>query len=105
MQKLLLTLMLLTFNLFGNDGVYTLSGNQLIPIKESKISIKKEVLTITRIEDNNLDVKVEYTLFNPDESKEILVGFEAAEPYGDVQSEPVRGGHPYMQKFSVLINN
>jgi len=105
MQKLLLTLMLLTFNLFGNDGVYTLSGNQLIPIKESKISIKKEVLTITRIEDNHLDVRVEYTLFNPDESKEILVGFEAAEPEGDVQSEPVRVGHPYMQKFSVLINN
>jgi len=105
MQKLLLTLMLLSFNLFGNDGAYTLSGNQLIPIKESKISIKKEVLTITRVEDGILDVRVEYTLFNPTKSKEILVGFEAAEPEGDVQSEPVNGGHPYMKFFSVLINN
>jgi len=87
MKKLLLTLMILSLNLFGNDGTYTLSGNQLIPIKESKISIKKEVLTITRIEDKNLDVKVEYTLFNPTKTKEILVGFEAAEPYGDVQRE------------------
>ena len=104
MKKTLLTLILLSINLFANDGAYTLSGNQLIPIKESKISIKKEILTITRLDDGNLDVKVEYTFFNPHKTKEVLVGFEAAEPEGDVQSESINGEHPYMKNFSVLMN-
>jgi len=105
MKKLLLTLILLSLNLFGNDGAYTLSGNQLIPIKESKISIKKEVLTINCVDNKNLDILVEYTLFNPDNSKEILVGFEASEPDGKNQLSPLNGEHPYMKDFSVLINN
>jgi len=105
MKKIFL-LLLITLNLYGNDGAYTLSGNQLIPIGESNISIKKEVLTITRLDDDNgtLEVKVEYTLFNPTEAKTILVGFEAAEPEGDVTEEPVNGGHPYMKSFSVVMN-
>lgn len=73
-------------------------------MKESKISIKKEVLTITRLNDDTLDVKVEYTFFNPNKAKKVLVGFEASEPDGDVQSESKNGEHPYMKNFSVIIN-
>ena len=106
MKKVLLWIMFLSLVLHANDGAYTLSGNQLIPINESNISIKKEVLTITRIDDEEgiLDVKVEYTFFNPSKSKTIVVGFEAAEPDGDVTTEPVNGGHPYMKSFSVEMN-
>ena len=103
-KAVLFLLILFTLNIFANDGAYTLSGNQLIPMKESKISIKKEVLTITRLNDDTLDVKVEYRFFNPTKAKKVLVGFEAAEPDGDVQSESKNGEHPYMKKFSVIIN-
>jgi len=101
---LLLWFTLVSSFLYANDGGYTLSGNQLIPIKESEISIKKELLTITLLDNNILDVKVEYTFFNPSKPKEILVGFEASEPEGDVETEPVNGGHPYMKSFSILMN-
>ena len=106
MKKSLLWITLLSLALHANDGAYTLSGNQLVPINESKISIKKEILTITRLDEENgiLDVKVEYTFFNPSKSKTIVVGFEATEPDGDVTTESVNGGHPYMKSFSVLMN-
>ena len=103
-KRVLFFSILFTLNIFANDGAYTLSGNQLIPIKESKISIKKEVLTIRRLDDGALDVKVEYTFFNPQKAKKVLVGFEAAEPEGDVTTKPVNGGHPYMKRFSVVMN-
>ena len=103
-KRVLFSLMLLSLFVDANDGAYTLSGNQLVPMKESNISIKKEVLTITRLDDDTLDVKVEYTFFNPNKAKKVLVGFEAAEPDGDVTTKPVNGGHPYMKRFSVLMN-
>ena len=103
-KRVLFSLMLLSLFVDANDGAYTLSGNQLVPMKESNISIKKEVLTITRLDDETLDVKVEYTFFNPNKAKKVLVGFEAAEPDGDVTTKPVNGGHPYMKRFSVLMN-
>ena len=100
-------LLCMTIFLESNDGGYTMSGNQLVPIEVSDISIKKEVLSIKRVKSNHneyLDVKVEYTFYNPNKEKKILVGFEAFEPDGDVNSEPVNGGHPYMKNFSVLVN-
>jgi len=103
MKKLLLFI-LITITLYSNDGAYTLSGNQLVPINESNISVKKEILTITRLDKGILDVKVEYTFFNPNKEKTIVVGFEAAEPEGDVETEPINGGHPYMKSFSVVMN-
>lgn len=105
--KVILVLLLITIFSQANDGGYTMSGNQLVPIEVSDISIKKEVLSIKRVESNHneyLDVKVEYTFYNPNKAKKILVGFEAFEPYGDVDSEPVNGGHPYMKDFLVLVN-
>ncbi len=104
MKKTLLYL-LTTLSLWANDGAYTMSGNQLIPIFESNISIPKEVLTIKRLKDGLLDVTVEYTFYNPDKRKKVMVGFEADEPSGDVDGTPKNGGHPYMSEFSVMMNN
>ena len=54
---------------FANDGVFYASGNQLIPITETDISVKKEVLTINRVGDY-LEVIVYYEFFNPVGEKE-----------------------------------
>ena len=43
----------------ANDGVFYASGNQLIPITETEISVQKEVLTINRVGDH-LEVTVYY---------------------------------------------
>ena len=104
MIKILL-IILTTLTLWSNDGGYTMSGNQLIPIFDSNISIPKEVLTIKRLKDGLLDVTVEYTFYNPNKRKKVMVGFEADEPSGDVDGTPKNGGHPYMSEFSVMMNN
>jgi hypothetical protein len=109
-MKFLITLfvfVIVDVSLYANDGAYTMSGNQLIPIVEKNIAVKKEILSIKRLPvDNNLmEVTVYYEFFNPVNDKEVLVGFEAASPTGDVNGTPVNGGHPYMTDFTVQLNN
>ena len=45
-----------------------------------------------------------YEFFNPQNEKEIIVGFEAFSPEGDVDQTPVNGQHPYMSHFTVNMN-
>ena len=86
---------------FANDGVYYTQGNQLIPANETDVSVKKEVLTLTRKE-NVVQVSVYYEFFNPADEKEVLVGFEAESgDYTDPISFPE---HPYMHNFKVAVN-
>ena len=66
----------------ANDGSYYASGNQIIPLQETDISAKKEVLTIKRIEGDKVRVTVDYVFHNPTEEKTILMGFEAGSPRG-----------------------
>lgn len=89
---------------FANDGAFYMRGNQLIPLHESAISIKKEVLMVKRIEGDYLQVTVAYVFDNPSEEKELLVGFEAPSPQGDVNGMPINGSHPYITNFSVIMN-
>lgn len=88
----------------ANDGAFYARGNQLIPIVETDISVQKEVLTIKRIANDYLRVTVSYIFNNPTTEKELLVGFEAASPSGDVDGAPKNGQHPYMSNFSVNMN-
>lgn len=97
-------LILLTLNLFANDGSYYTSGNQLIPINETDISVKKEVLQIIRINEHEVKIVVDYDFINPTNTKEIIVGFEAPSPQGDVNGYPKDGKHPYIRDFTVLMN-
>jgi len=106
-MKKLSVILLLLFTMIGakaNDGVFYASGNQLIPITETDISVKKEVLTITRVGDH-LEVTVYYEFFNPSKPKDLLVGFEAEPPYpyGD-DDLSVYPEQPYMRNFTVLVN-
>lgn len=94
----------LTTSLLANDGVFYVSGNQLIPMTENKITVKKEILNIKRIDGDNVEVNVYYEFYNPDESRNLVVGFEAAAPSGDVYDWNKTNGHPFIYRFSVLMN-
>jgi hypothetical protein len=102
-QFLLLLLNLSLFSL-ANDGAYYGSGNHLIPIFETEISVKKEILSIKR-NGSKMEVTVYYEFFNPSKDKEILVGFEAFSPEGDVDGTPKNSQHPYMYDFTVNLND
>ena len=92
---------------FANDGVYYTSGNQLIPITETEIAVKKEILDITR-KDGVMQVHVYYEFYNPGEEKTLLVGFEALPPSGawEMSEEEYKRltDHPFIQDFTVKIN-
>lgn len=91
-------------NSIANDGVYYTSGNQLIPIVETRISVKKEILNIKRVGRDFL-VCVYYEMYNPDEARDLEVGFEANSPGGEREgSLPLNGRHPYIYEFTVNIN-
>lgn len=97
--------MLFVLSMFANDGAYFISGNQLIPINETSVEVRKEILSLKKVGDY-LEVTVDYTFFNPEKkSKTILVGFEAFSPEGDANFYPKNGQHPYMMNFTVNMNN
>ena len=88
----------------ANDGVFYAAGNQLIPITETDISVKKEVLTINRVGDH-IEVTVYYEFFNPVGEKELLVGFEAESPYNDFEDFTKHlPRHPHIRNFKVSMN-
>ena len=109
MKKILLLLYVIIFNItcWANDGVYYTSGNQLIPITETQISVQKEILDITQ-QDSKMLVHVYYEFYNPGEEKTLLVGFEALPPSGawSMSEEEYKKltDHPYIQDFTVKIN-
>ena len=97
----------LCFHLKANDGAYLGSGNQLIPILDSDITVQKEILSITRNAKNDrmVDVSVYYEFRNPGKAKILTVGFEAVSPYGDARVTPDKGKHPYITDFSINVND
>ncbi|SDG45614.1 YARHG domain-containing protein [Epilithonimonas hungarica] len=102
---LLILLMLSGYSVFANDGAFFAKGNQLIPINETDITVRKEILTLKKIRNQFIEVTVYYEFFNPKEDKKITVGFEAFSPEGDVDGSPKNGKHPYMRDFTVELNN
>lgn len=107
MNRILFVTLLTISNHFtyANDGSFYAKGNQLIPINETQISVKKEILSLKKIRNQYLEVTVYYEFFNPGEEKKITVGFEAFSPEGDVDGTPKNGHHPYIRDFTVELNN
>ena len=91
--------------IFANDGAYYTSGNQLIPMYESDISVRKEILSIKKIDGDKVLVNVYYEFYNPKGNKNILVGFEAGYPEGDTDARPKNGHHPNISRFTVKMND
>jgi len=100
-----IVLILTSVSAFANDGAFFAKGNQLIPINETDITVKKEILTLKKVRNQVIEVTVYYEFFNPKEDKKITVGFEAFSPEGDVDGAPKNGQHPYMRDFKVELNN
>jgi len=91
--------------LFANDGAYYMSGNQLIPIKNTNIQIQKEVLTIKKVSERYAQVNVYYEFLNSDKEQDVVVGFEALTPGGAADGRPKNGEHPNMKEFIVMVND
>ncbi|NDV60643.1 YARHG domain-containing protein [Bacteroides sp. 519] len=106
MRKTVFTLICFFYlHAIANDGAYYASGNHLIPINETDISVQKEILQITRKSERTITVDVYYEFYNPGAQKTMTVGFEAFSPMGDVDGSPKNGQHPYMSDFTVNIND
>lgn len=74
----------------ANDGVYWGSGGMLYPVKESRIEMRREVLSFT-CRGDDADVNVMFEFFNPDqELRRLTVGFQVPSATGDAisASEP-----------------
>ena len=84
-----------------------MNGNQLIPVNETQVELRKEILTVKRVGRNML-IDVDYTFFNPGKAKEVLMGFEAPMPRGAAEFQYDRWkmtrNHPYLEGFVVEIN-
>ena len=48
----------------ANDGVYYVSGNQIVPLQETDVAVTKEVLTISIQDDGFARVDVQYEFTN-----------------------------------------
>jgi len=103
--SILFLLMITSTVTLANDGAFFARGNQLIPISETDIAVRKEILTLKKVKNQYIEVTVYYEFFNPKEAKNITVGFEAFSPEGDVDGAPKNGQHPYMRDFTVELNS
>ncbi len=92
------------FSVYANDGVYYTSGNFLVPLRETDISVRREVLEITLCRDSFATVTVDYTLYNNNKDKTVTMAFEAAAPYNAWVPFDRRGIHPFIEDFTVLFN-
>ena len=107
MIKRILTAMvmwLLVLAAHANDGVYYVSGNQLVPLVETDIAIIKEVLTISLCDDGFARVDVQYVLMNRGQAKTVEMGFEAQGPYNDGTRLNPKGTHPHIFDFTATMN-
>lgn len=102
--RILALLVFISSLFYANDGAFYARGNQLIPINETQISVKKEILTLKKVNNKYIEVTVYYEFYNPGKEKTITVGFEAIPPLGDVDPNPKNGNHPYMRDFTVELN-
>lgn len=94
--------LLLTITAFGNDGAFYASGNTLVPLKETKITLKKEVLKFYIHDFNWMRVDVDFTFYNPGPSKKLTVGFVTPPADGDVTEKEL--SHPQIKDFTVVVN-
>jgi hypothetical protein len=104
--RLLLTLLFLQVLVRSNanDGAFRAAGNLLIPMYETDVAAKKEILSIRRINPQQAQIEVYYEFFNPGGAKTLEVGFEAYSPSGDADKTPQDGRQPYITRFTVNIN-
>lgn len=104
MKKILLPLVLFVtaLSVLANDGSFYSSGNTLIPLQETRIGLKKEVLRFYVRDFSYMDVEVDFEFFNPDRARRLTVGFVTPPAIGDVSQE--EESHPQITGFTVEVN-
>lgn len=90
-----------SLGLFANDGVFYSTGNTLMPVKETVVELRKEILKLTRT-DKGMVVSVHFEFFNPGPEKEVIVGFVTPPAGGDVSEDEDQ--HPFIEDFTVVLN-
>ncbi len=104
-MRFLLCLLLIIPTSFikANDGSFFASGNNLIPLQETSISLKKEVLKFYIHEFGWMKVDIYFEFYNPGEAKTLTVGFLTPPADGDVTEK--EQNHPSIKNFIVFMNN
>ncbi len=97
----LLFLLVSSTTLLANDGSFYAQGGNLIPLKETRIQMAKEVLTLEQ-DGDYMHVSVDFTFYNPDDTRELLVGFVTPPAGGDVTEK--EQAHPQVSDYIVLMN-
>ncbi len=87
---------------FANDGVFYAQGNNLIPMQETRVELRKEILKFFVRDFDFMDVDVDFEFFNPDDDRILIVGFVSPPVFGDVEEEGT--GHPRITNFTVVVN-
>ncbi|MBQ6741967.1 MAG: YARHG domain-containing protein [Bacteroidales bacterium] len=107
MKRFAISVMLLlsVLTATANDGTYYTKGNQLVPLQETSISVRKEVLTISLMDNGYARVDVQYEFWNPEPTvRRLLMGFEANPPYNFDYKFYADGRHPSISQFTVEMN-
>lgn len=104
MKSFIISLILFLFfiNSYSNDGSFYASGDNLYPLEETSIELKKETLNIKKVKDNWIKVDVYFEFFNPGEKRVLTVGFVTPSADGDVTLE--ESEHPQIKDFTVELN-
>ncbi|HRX94582.1 MAG TPA: YARHG domain-containing protein [Chitinophagaceae bacterium] len=89
----------LFLHLKANDGVFYAAGNTLIPIKETTIQMRKEILNLER-RGEWMQVDIYFEFFNPGEEKELIVGFVTPPAEGDAGDAEM--AHPQVKDFMIM---
>lgn len=101
-SAVLVLLLTITVSSIANDGSFYASGNTLIPLKETTIQLKKEILSLER-RGNWMQVDIYFEFFNPGPEKELTVGFVTPPAYGDITE--AEETHPQIKDFMVMASN
>jgi len=92
----------LSASVFGNDGAYLTRGGVIYPTVESKISLKKEVLSFS-VQDKICNVDIVFEFDNPESvERKLLVGFQAPSATGDVKETIFNTNQIY--DFTIIAN-
>lgn len=91
--------LILGTRLFANDGVFYVQGNNLIPLQETQVELRKEVLKFFVTDYEWMKVDVDFTFYNPGKAKTVIVGFVTPPASGDTDEDQ----HPQIKNFTVNI--
>jgi len=86
----------------ANDGVFYAQGNHLIPLQETRIELRKEILKFFVSEYDHVNVDVYFEFYNPDGERKLTVGFVSPPAMGDFGDEEF--DHPRISGFTVVVN-